>query len=116
MTRVFVYGLLLRPDVRGYLGVHGSDWQHGEQLNGYSLTTNWGGTCRGIVRLIPTVHGAVFGSSAEFTDEELSRMDRFEGVPDMYTRSRVTTSGGERSVYRANPHFFSPEPEEVASV
>jgi len=101
--RLFVYGLLLRPDVRNFLGVAGDQWKHGVCVKDYVLTYEWGDTVQSIVRIVPKSHGAVFGSTAAFTDEELARMDVFEGVANgLYSRGRIATDDGAAWCYFGN--------------
>lgn len=102
-SRLFVYGLLLRPDVRNFLGVAGDQWKHGVCVQDHVLTYEWGDTVQSIVRIVPKDHGAVFGSTAAFTDEELARMDVFEGVANgLYSRGRIATDDGEAWCYFGN--------------
>lgn len=104
-TRLFMYGFLLRPGVRETLGVKGKNWQHGVRLYGYSLTTDWGNSVQSIARLTPTFQGVVFGSAADFSDEEMSRIDAFEGYPNLYKRAEFITDSGPVQAYYGNLSF-----------
>jgi gamma-glutamylcyclotransferase (GGCT)/AIG2-like uncharacterized protein YtfP len=106
MTELFMYGKLLVPEIRRLLRVVGRDWAHNVCLEHYSLTTDWNGVNAHVARLTPTYRGVVYGNIASFTDEEMQRIDQFEGVPHMYQRGVVHTNLGEAVAYLGNLNFF----------
>jgi len=96
--RLFAYGTLLSLRVqRTVLGreIAGSP----ARLAGFRMSTIADGA-EVFPNLIPDPHGSVDGQILDVTEEELARVDRYEG--DLYARHRVTaTDGPEVWVYYA---------------
>lgn len=92
--RVFMYGRLLCPKIRLGLGVKGENWEHAVFAKNWAVTDDWAGITLPIVRIRPTEHGVAVGAVAEFNDDELQRLDTFEGVGWLYDRITISTEKG----------------------
>jgi len=100
MALIFVYGTLQEPDVqRRVFGrvTKGTP----DKLKGFRKAN-----FEQYPMAVPDEAGQIEGRVLEVTDEEIARMDFYEG--DAYIRVSVTLeSGREAWVYRNNPDFVS---------
>lgn len=91
--RLFTYGTLRDPhQFARVVGVNPYERRVGERtLYGYSLEPV------GDLAWYPTIVKGerVVGTVYEVTDEDLIRLDRYEGVPTLYYRNLVELSDGE---------------------
>ena len=88
--QLFAYGTLLNPGVqRAVIGREVSGG--GARLPGFRKTTIEDGD-EVFPNLIPDPDEHVDGQILDLSDEELARIDRYEG--DLYARHRVTVSDG----------------------
>lgn len=95
---LFAYGTLLNPSVqRAVIGRELSG--NNARLAGFRKSTFADGN-EVFPNLVPDPNGNVDGQLLTVSDEELARIDRYEG--DLYSRRRVTLNDGtEAWVYYA---------------
>lgn len=86
---VFVYNTLTNPLVRFYACRCTTPYAPAT-LSGYRLTEN---------TITPDEAGTVTGQLLRVTRVELSRFDRFKGVPDVFVRSPITIEGQTVWIY-----------------
>ncbi len=104
MNRLFTYGTLRDPhQFARVVGVDPYERQVGErQLQGYRLAG------LGRASYLPTIlesdDSRVVGTLYEVTDQDFIRLDRYEGVPTLYRRTKVELEDGPAYVYIGNAY------------
>lgn len=104
MPLVFVYGTLRLNASNAADTFVGAEYSHSDAIDGSIYNLGW------YPGLILDNGGIVTGDVFAVTQEQLSRLDEYEGAPNLYSRKRVTTHGGvEVFVYEYNGSVQSDE-------
>lgn len=90
--RVFVYGTL-RSELVRFAVCHCLVPKEPATLSGYEKVSR---------TIVPAPRGSVAGEIITLTPAMLARIDRYEGIPDHYTRTRLTIAGAPAWVYIQN--------------
>lgn len=103
LHKVFVYGTLTDPVVRGMvIGPDIDDPELGVPLPGYVvLRDHENAQGMAFPRLSPMENGCVYGTVLTVDDRQLSRLDAYEGTPSFYTREQLCYGDDCVFVYHA---------------
>ena len=102
LHKVFVYGTLTDPVVRGMvIGPDIDDPELGVPLPGYVVLRDHANSQGSkFPRLVPMDDGCVYGTVITVDDGQLKRLDAYEGEPDFYRRDSLCY--GDECVYVYN--------------
>jgi gamma-glutamylcyclotransferase (GGCT)/AIG2-like uncharacterized protein YtfP len=110
MTRVFVYGSLLEGELNHRV-------MEGACLVG-AATTSSGFTLLDLgdyPAMVASSQGCVMGEVFEVSRAHLARLDRFEGHPRLYTRSRIHLADGTEAETYLMPLERVEQPKAIPS-
>ena len=79
-------------------------------LHGYKMLMNkrsYKNPEMGFANIVPSLDEHVEGILYEISEEDIFKLDRFEGFPKHYNRRHLIVNGEESIVYIANPKWVS---------